>query len=460
MPEPAAPEAVLDPRRRTLILTAVCAALAAVIASVSGLNIAQQAIALDLGASQGDLLWVVNGYTVALAALLLPIGALGDRWGRKHILTGGLALFVVGNLAASMTTSVEALIAFRVVTGLAAAMIMPATLSIITSSFPADARGRAVGIWAGFAGAGGILGLLLSSFLIDRVTWPWLFIPPVVVAAASLVLTVLYVPNSRESILHRFDVVGSVLSVFAVGGIVLGIQEGPERGWSDPLAMAGLAIGIVALLSFVAWELRLARDDGHPLLDLRIFRERALSAGSLALFVPFMAMFGIMLVLVQFMTAVLGYSAFRSALSLLPMAAVMMGLSPVAPALAARIGARRIMGLGLGLLTAGLFLMAVLVERRTYLSILPGLLVLAAGMGISMTPATTAITGSLPKAQQGVASALNDTVREVGGAIGTVLVVGLSPRHSPAIDGEPVDTVEDDIVEDEVITVSSGMTTA
>ncbi|MGE3621750.1 MAG: MFS transporter, partial [Acidimicrobiia bacterium] len=322
------------------------------------------------------------------------------------------------------------LLVARILAGVAAAMIMPVTLSVITSSFPAEERARAVGIWSGVAGAGGILGLVVSSFLIDNFTWPWLFAMPVAFAAVSLVLTLSAVPNSREDHAGRFDTVGSVLSAVAVGALVLGIHEGPERGWTDPLTLAGLVVGIAGALAFAAWELR----HDHPLLEIRLFAHRGLSAGSLTLLIVFAVMFGIFLVLVQFMQAVLGYSALAAAASLLPMVVVMMPLSAVAPTIAKRVGFRSVVTGGVGLFGIGLALLAVMVSADGgYWSVLPGLLVLSLGIGLCMSPSTTAITESLPNEKQGVASALNDTVRELGGAIGIALLgslVGAGYRSS------------------------------
>ena len=391
----------------------------AVVASVSGLNVAQQDLALDLGASQGQLLWVINGYTMALAALLLPIGAIGDRWGRKPVLVSGLVLFSLANVMAGLSTTTGMLLIARIAAGVAAAMIMPVTLSVITSSFPLEQRARAVGVWTGFAGAGGILGLFVSSFLIDYFTWPWLFAMPVLFAGVSLVLTLRVVGNSRENHRGRFDTIGSVLSAVAIGGLVLGIHEGPERGWTDGLTLAALVIGAMALAGFVVWELRHER----PLLEIRLFADRALAAGSLSLLIVFAVMFGLFLVLVQFLQAVLGYSALRAAAGLLPMAMVMMPLSAVAPVIAKRFGTRRVLMVGLGLFGIGTLLLATLVSAEGgYWSVVPGLLVLAVGLGLAMSPSTTAITESLPPEKQGVASALNDTVRELGGAIGIALL--------------------------------------
>jgi EmrB/QacA subfamily drug resistance transporter len=412
-------ELVTDPKRQRQILFAMCAALIAVVSSVSGLNVAQQDLAIDLGASQNDLLWIINGYTMALAALLLPIGAIGDRWGRKPILLGGLGLFIGANVLGAASSTTGMLLTARVFAGVAAAMIMPVTLSVITSSFPSEQRARAVGIWSGFAGAGGILGLFVSSFVVDYLTWPWLFAMPIAIASAATFMTLRAVSNSREHQEGRFDTVGSVLSAVAIGAIVLGIHEGPERGWTDGLTATGMIVGLVALAGFTAWELR----QDHPLLDIRLFSHRGLATGALMLTVIFAVMFGVFLVMPQFTQAVLGYSALKAAASLLPMMVVMMPLSATAPLIAKKLGVRNTLMVGVGLFTTGLFLLAVMVSAEGgYWSVIPGLLVLSVGIGLSMSPSTTVITESLPAAKQGVASALNDTVRELGGAIGIALL--------------------------------------
>jgi EmrB/QacA subfamily drug resistance transporter len=397
----------------------MCIALVAVVASVSGLNVAQQALAADLGASQSEVLWVINGYTLALAALLMPVGAIGDRWGRKPVLLIGLALFVGANVASALAGSAGALIALRVLAGVSAAMVMPVTLSVITTSFPRHEQAKAIGTWAGFAGAGGIIGLFVSAAIIDNATWPWVFALPVALAAMSFGLTVAAVPHSVEHVEAGFDVMGSALSAVAVGGIVLAVQEGPERGWSNGVTLLALTVGVVSAIAFVMAELR----RSHPLLDVRIFAARGLTVGSVNLFVVFAVMFGLFLVLVQFLQAGLGYSALGAASGLLPMAVVMMPLSTVAPTIAERIGFRRTLVAGMGLLMAGLVLLALVADPDSgYLSVLPGLLVLGAAVGVAMSPSTAAITSTLPEEKQGVASSLNDTVREMGGAVGIALI--------------------------------------
>ncbi|HEY9558518.1 MAG TPA: MFS transporter, partial [Acidimicrobiales bacterium] len=412
-------EVVGSAGRRRLVLAAMCAALVAVVSSVSGLNVAQQALAEGLGATQSQLLWIINGYTVALAALLMPVGAVGDRWGRKPILLTGLVLFALSNLAAAFATSATTLIGLRVVAGLAAAMIMPVTLSVITTSFPRDQQAKAIGTWAGFAGAGGILGLFVSAALIDNVTWPWVFALPVALAVVSFLATAAFVPNSVEHAEAGFDVLGSLLAVAAVGGLVLALHEGPEQGWTAVITIVAFAVGLASTVAFVVVE----RRTPHPLLDVRVFGIRGLASGSLNLFVVFAVMFSLFLVLVQYLQAVLGYTALAAAAALLPMAAMMLPLSTVAPSIAERVGFRRTLVIGTLTMAVGLVTLAFMADTDGgFASVLPATLILGAGVGLTMSPSTAAITSSLPDEKQGVAASLNDTVRELGAAVGIALI--------------------------------------
>ncbi|MDT0419724.1 MFS transporter [Streptomyces sp. DSM 41982] len=431
------------PRRLRLVLIAVCIALMAVIASVSGLNVAQPDLAVAFEASQSAILWIINVYTLGLAALLLPLGALGDRLGRKPALLAGLLVFGVANVVAGLATSTEVMFAARLLSGLGAAMIMPVTLAVITATFPTEQRGKAIGVWTGVAGGGGILGMFVSALLVDVAGWRWLFVLPVVLVAVALVLAVRYVPNSREREGRSYDVVGAVTSAVAVVGLILVLQEGPARGWGDPLTLAALVAGLLAACCFVAWELR--RGEG-ALLDVRLFRSRGLASGSVTLLAVFGVQAGIFVVLFPFFQAVLGWSALVSTLGMMPMALLMMVSSGLAPKLAVRAGARATMVAGIALAGAGLALMAGMVSvDGGYPSLLPGMLAMGAGMGLSMTPSTEAITGALPRARQGVASALNDVTREFGTALGVALLGALLSagyRHALAgrLDGVPHDT--------------------
>lgn len=433
----------LSARQKRNILISMCTALIAVVASVSGLNVAQQDVAVDLDTTQNLVLWVINAYTLVLAALLLPIGAIGDRWGRKPVLLAGLTVFSVASLLAAVAPSVGVLIAARVLAGVGGAMVMPVTLSVITSSFAKEERSQAIGIWAGFAGAGGVIGLFTSSFFVDYLSWRWLFVVPVALMAVSGAVAVRAVPNSIEAGQGSFDAMGSVLSAVAIGGLVFGIHEGPERGWDYSLTVIGLVAGVAALIAFVLWELR----TDEPLLDVTAFKNRGLSSGSLTMMLLFSVMFGIFLVVFPYFQTIMGWSALKSATGLLPMAATMMVMSSGAPKLAAKIGSRATMMLGIGIAITGLTTLALMASADgEYLKVLPGLVVIGLGFGMTMTPATEAITATLPAEKQGVASALNDTSRELGGAIGVALLGSIvSSGYSDNITGF-VATLPDELV--------------
>jgi EmrB/QacA subfamily drug resistance transporter len=416
-----------------MILVAVCVALMAVIASVTGLNVAQPDLAVDLDASHSTILWIINVYTLSLAALLLPLGALGDRWGRKPMLVAGLVVFGVAAVAAGLAPSAEMMLAARLLSGVGGAMIMPITLAVITSTFPEEERGRAIGVWTAVAGGGGVLGMFLSAALIDVAHWRWLFALPVALVIVALAMALRAVPNSREETGRPFDTVGALTSVVAVVGLIFVLQEGPEGGWTAPATLLALVVGAGAAVGFVVWELRV-RDAA--LLNVRLFGERSLAGGSLTLLVVFGVQAGIFVVLFPFFQAVLGWSALLSTLALMPMAVLMMAASGLAPRLAARVGGRSTMAAGILLGGAGLAVMASFVSvDGGYLSVLPGMLVMGIGMGLSMTPSTEAITGALPRESQGVASALNDVTREFGTALGIALLGGLlSSGYRDAID--------------------------
>jgi MFS family permease len=212
---------IQDPRQRRTILVGGCIALMAVIASVSGLNVAQPELTVAFDASQTEVLWFINIYTISLAALLLPLGAMSDRWGRRPVLLAGLLVFGLASAAAGLATSSEIMLAARFLSGVGAAMIMPVTLAVITSTFPDEERSKAIGVWTGVAGGGGILGMYLSAVLVDLASWRWLFVLPVVLVVVAIVMALRSIPNSREASGHGFDAVGSLSSVVAVVGLVV-----------------------------------------------------------------------------------------------------------------------------------------------------------------------------------------------------------------------------------------------
>jgi EmrB/QacA subfamily drug resistance transporter len=396
----------------------MCLALVLVVAGVSSLNVALPSIGRDLGASQSQQQWIVDAYALALAALLLPAGAFGDRFGRKKSLLVGVALFGGAAIVSAFAGSATTLIGLRAVSGIGAALIMPGTLSTITSVFPEEERAKAVGIWAGFAGSGALLGLLVSGALLERFWWGSVFLVNGVIAAVAFAFALFAAPETSDPSEAHLDPLGAVMSLLGIGGLVLGITEGPERGWADPLTLAGLIGGVAFLASFVLWELR----TKTPLLDPRLFRLRGFATGSASLFLQFLGMFGFFFVSLQFLQLVLGYGTLKSSLALFPMGIVMVPLSTVAANLTDRYGTRLVGGIGLVISSIGFLVLSTLQADSGYAHFLVGLLITGLGGALAMTPATNAIVQSLPRAKQGVASAVNDTARELGAAFGIAVL--------------------------------------
>ena len=405
-------------RRRSAVLRVMSLALMMVVAGVASLNVALPELARDTGATQTELQWIVDAYALTFAALLLPAGAIGDRFGRKPILVAGLALFALASLAALFLHSPGELIGIRIVLGVAAAFVMPVTLSVITTVFPPEERGRAVGTWAGVAAGGAVIGLVASGLLLEWFSWPSIFVLNVVLATLALAGTLAVVPQTREARPPRLDPIGTLLSVVGLSALVFGIIEGPERGWSTPATLGALATGVAGLVLFVVWELR----RREPMLDPRNFLRRGFGAGSLSITVQFFAAFGFLFLALPYLQLVLGFSPLQASAALIPMALVVIPLSRVAPAIAARAGTRVTGAIGLGSMAAGFLVVATLDAGSSYWHFLPGLLLFGAGMALSGAPATTAIVASLPPEKQGVASAVNDVSRELGGALGIAVL--------------------------------------
>jgi EmrB/QacA subfamily drug resistance transporter len=400
------------------ILAVVSLALMTVVSAVSGLNVALPDLARETGATQTQITWIVDAYTVVFAGLLLFAGALGDRFGRRELLAGGLAVFGVAAGLGMLTSDPAQLIALRAMMGIGAAAIMPTTLSIITTSFPVEQRAKAIGVWVGMAGGGAVLGLFGSGILLEFFSWSSFFGLNVALAALALVGTLAVVPSSVDADPPRLDLIGALLSLVAVASTVFGIIEGPDRGWDDGLTMTALVVGIIALVAFLGWELRTAQ----PMLDPRLFRNRGFSAGSLTVMVQFFATFGLFFVVIQYLQFVVGRSPLGAAVALLPLPIVMIPLARNAPRIAQKVGFKRLAPLGLVLTAAGLVVVSQVGTEMTYGWFAVGLVLFAAGMGLAGTPSTTAITESLPESKQGVASAVNDTARELGSAFGIAIL--------------------------------------
>jgi EmrB/QacA subfamily drug resistance transporter len=404
--------------RHGVITAAVCLALAAVVAAMASLNVALPDIARETHASQTDLVWVVDAYSLAFAALLLPGGAIGDRYGRRVALIVGLLIFGGGSAIAMSATSTSELIALRAVIGLGAALVMPATLSTITSTFPVDKRARAVSIWGAVAGGAAVLGLLASGALLAGFSWRSVFALNVLLSAVALVGTLRYVPESADPHAPRLDLGGGAIATAALAALVYSVIEAPTHGWLATTTLVGLALAFALLAVFIVWELKQA----HPLLDPRVFRKRPLSAGSSSIFVQFFAFYGYTFVTLQYLQLVRGDTPLLAAVQVLPLAAVMMPASRVVPRFTARYGPGRVGATGLALIAVGLAIVAQVGTHSSYLLMATGLIVLGVGLGAATGPATSSIIEGLPPAQQGVGSALNDLSREVGGAIGIAVI--------------------------------------
>lgn len=430
----------LSPRRTRMVLIVIALALMTVVSAVSGLNTALPSLARDTGATQTQLTWIVDAYTVAFAGLLLFAGALGDRYGRKGLLMAGLIIFGAAAAAATTTSDPQLLIGLRAAMGVGAAAIMPTTLSVITTSFPEEERPRAIGLWVGVAGGGAVIGLFGTAVLLKFFAWNSFFALNVFLATLALAGTIATVPRSVDDHPSPLDLPGAALSLLAVAGVVFGIIEGPERGWTDPTTIIALVAGVSAVLAFVTWELH----TRHPLLDPRLFRRPGFSGGSLSITVQFFAAFGFFFITLQYLQFVQGYSALRAAAALLPLPLVLIPLARTTPVIAGRFGFARVGPMGLGLMAVGFAVFSQLGVSMTYWQFAAGLVVFAAGMALAATPATTTITASLPLDKQGVASAVNDTSRELGSALGIALLGSILNQQyrsgmSDAVSGLPAE---------------------
>jgi EmrB/QacA subfamily drug resistance transporter len=415
---PAPPLVSPEPVNHRAVTAVVCVALAAVVAAMSSLNVALPDIARSTHADGTQLTWIVDAYSLLFAALLLPAGALGDRFGRRLTLLLGLGIFAVGSVVAMTADGAGELIVLRGVIGVGAALVMPATLSTITGTFSAAERTKAVSIWAGVAGASAILGVLASGTLLELWSWRSVFALNVALAAVAIIGTVRVVPESADDASPRLDVRGALIAAVGLFALVYSIIEAPACGWTAGRTLGGVALGLFVVVGFVRYELRVA----NPMLDPRIFAHRGLAAGSMSIFVQFFAFFGFIFVVLQYLQLARGSSPLLSAVSMLPMAVTMMPTARLTPRLVDRVGAKAVCASGLALVSTGLFVIAQADASTSYWLLLCGLLPLGAGMGAAMTPATSAITDALPASRQGVGSAVNDLSRELGGALGIAVV--------------------------------------
>lgn len=412
----------IDPKayaRRWWTLGALCLTLLGVMLANSSLNMALPLMATDLTLDQLEITWVVNVYTLVFASLLFMAGAVGDRYGRKLAMQIGLAIFTAGSLYAGILaqTGTELIIA-RVVMGLGGALVMPTTLSIINNTFPKSERARAVAIWSAVAGIGMMIGSVVSGVLLEHFSWHSLFYFSAIIAIVGLVANHVLAHESRDEEETPVDWLGGSLAALGIFGIVYGVTEAPSNGVLDPGVLTSLIGGLVAIALFVLWQLR----TKTPTLDMKLFKNRAFSISSLTLTLTFLAMSGVFFSMSQLMQLILGFSALESSLAMIPMMVPMMILSPFIPNVVHKFGARVTIAAGLFVTAVAFVAMTFWTKDMTYWHLLFTMLFMMLGISAAMTPGTNILMASVPRNRSGMGSAMNDTTRELGGALGVAVL--------------------------------------
>jgi EmrB/QacA subfamily drug resistance transporter len=420
----------VERERRWWVLAAMCLSLVTISLSNTSLNVALPTLERDLHASSAGLQWIVDAYSLVFAGCLLTAGAAGDRFGRRAALNVGLVIFGLASALATLSSSAGQLIAARGVMGVGAAFIMPATLSVIAHVFPPDERSRAVAIWAGFAGAGGAAGSVLSGWLLQHFWWGSIFLSNVAAVVVALIVGAVLVPSSKDESAPRLDPVGAMLSIVGLAVLLYAIIEAPGNGWLSRETGVGLAAAAVTLALFVLWEQTVA----EPMLDLGLFRDRTFTGAASTITVIFFVMYGTVFVVTQVLQVALGYTPLEAGLRILPLPLAFMASAPQSARLVRRWGLRPVVCCGLGLLAVGTGLLSLSATSGTYPVLAAGLLVAAIGMGLTTAPSTGAIMFSVPLGKAGVASAVNDTTRELGGSLGVAALgsVLTSSYHAQA----------------------------
>jgi EmrB/QacA subfamily drug resistance transporter len=429
------------PKRRA-ILAVLCLSLLVVVIDNTILNTALPTLARVLRASTTDLQWITDAYTLTFAALLVMAGALGDRFGRRKALLLGLSIFGVGSVAAALSGDASTLIAARALMGVGGAFVMPATLSILTAVFPTKERAGAIGAWSAIAGVGIVVGPTLGGLLLAHFYWGSVFLVNVPLVALAILLVVLVVPDlPGQRAEGRLDLLGAVFSAAALLAIVDAVIEGPDRGWTSATTVTEGLAGTALLAAFIVRELRTA----NPLIDVRVFRNRAFSAAAGAIGLTFFALFGSLFALTQYLQLVHGYSPLSAGVRALPFAAAVMVTAPLSSLLVRAVGIRVVVPVGLTAMGGGLLLLTQATPTSSYLFLAVGVAIMGSGMGLVMAPAGESIMSVLPPEQAGAGSAVNDTVQELGGSLGVAIIgsiVSSSFRHSLDGSGLPAGLVK------------------
>ncbi|MFI7338931.1 MFS transporter [Streptomyces sp. NPDC050085] len=406
--------------RRWLALLVLCLSLLITVMANTSLIVAAPDMTTDLGLSSSDLQWVVDSYTVPYAALMLVLGSIGDKYSRRGALVLGLLLFAGGSVMGSMVDETSLVIVARAIMGVGAAVVMPATLSLVVATFPRSERTKAITAWAATSGLAVALGPLVSGWLLEDHAWGSTFLINVPIAVLAVFGALALVPPSKAQGMDRIDYVGGLLSIVTVGSLIYAAIEGPHSGWGAGPVTAAVVAGI-GLVAFVAWELR----HPHPMLNVRRFALRPFSGSMLAVMFFFFGMFAVIYYSTQFLQFVLGYGPLDTGVRLLPLGGAVFLGSALTGVLAPKLGVRVMAVTGLAIGTAGMFLLTQIDKGSTYGDFLAPLMMLGLALGLAISPATDTIMGSFPESELGVGGGVNDTALELGGALGIAVLGSL-----------------------------------
>src|SRR3954470_23467640 len=403
--------------RRWAILGVLVISLLVVVLDNTVLNVALRTIAdprHGLGASQSELEWAINSYTLVFAGLLFTAGILADRFGRRITLVTGLTLFGIASLVSAYAGTADQLIAARALMGLGAAAVMPATLSIIANVFDPRERGRAIGVWAGAVGLGVAIGPIVGGLLLEHFWWGSVFLINVPIVIVGIVLGLIIIPESRDPKPGRIDGVGVLLSIVGIGLLTYGVIKGGEDGFGDTLACAPLAASLVVLAGFVAWERRVA----FPSLDVRLFKNKTFAASTGMIGLVFFAAMGAMFFGAFYLQLVRGYGPLASGALFVPFAVAQMVFAPRSAAMVKRFGPKAVSTVGLLLVASGLAMWLFITATTPIWIVGAAFFLMGVGMANVMPPATESIMAALPREKAGVGSAVSNTIRQLGGALG------------------------------------------
>jgi EmrB/QacA subfamily drug resistance transporter len=404
--------------RKWWTLLAVSFGLFMIMLDNTVVNVALPSIRTDLGISISELEWVVNGYALTFGVLLLTGGKLADMLGRRRMFIVGLVIFTGSSFFCGFASSASVLIGARVVQGVGAALMNPATLSIITATFPPRQRGTAIGIWAGVSAMALAIGPLVGGAITEHVNWSWVFYINVPIGILGIFAARIFIDESKDTSAQRLDLPGLVTSAIGLFALTYGLIESNDRGWGDPFVLGLFAVAAVFLVGFVLLE----RHQRLPMLDLSLFRNSTFSAANTVMFLIGLAMFGTFFFVSIFVQTVLRYSPMQAGATFLPMTLLIMFVAPNAGRLSDKLGPRAMMVPGVALVTASLVLFSRLDVNSTFWTLLPALVVGGFGMAMAMAPTTSAAMHAVPVDKAGVGSAVINTMRQIGGSVGLALI--------------------------------------